>query len=496
MKQFLQIAEKNLQFIYSKYEKAISIILVCIVAAISVLYLVSAFYRGVNADAAYYLGSTEMIFDGMLPFRDFCIGYTPLVFYLLLPFRALMGAHPDASIYNFICSIFLISVSFIVYKIAKQISKNTNFSLLLYLLVMILMLTKEGASFILEPFVLFFGLLSIWFLINSGKSWIFTLCAGLSAGAAFMSKQYGLAFIAVNVFYLFLNRQTFKEFVNKTLLITAGFMILPVIFAVGFMLSDVSFSQIFEQLFGNDYGQRNDVVYFYGLAQLLDIFIVQAFVLLSLFYLFAKRKQDSVLYFSLIFGVALLTLQFFFATYPHYFILIIPLIIIVLAIVFISVKYCVKFILVICVLLSICNSGKYITERLLASISENSQKQQIAMAQTISSHIKDEKSIYCLGTSAQKFYILLDKKPVMFEKYGYSFGELSDTEIKILERIEATEYLIVWSGFFIPEYRKKMGKDAIATYTEYIIDKIQNTFDKIYEDKDAQVAFYIRKQEK
>jgi len=208
---------------------------------------------------------------------------------------------------------------------------------------------------------------------------------------------------------------------------------------------------------------------------------------LSAFYLFSKRKQYLDLYISLTFGVTLLTFQFFFQVFHHYYMLILPLVIAGFAIIFSNVRCSLRAVLVLLISFSVLSSGKMITVYMLSVISKNPYKEQQNVANDISKYMQDEKTLYCLGVPAQKFYLLMDKKPVLLEKYGYSFGP-ADTETNILERLEAADCLVLDKYLFIPEHLVYSGYTA---FTEKVTAEINN-FNKVYETD--RIAFYIREE--
>ena len=79
----------------SSNDKLLFAVLLGISAFLSLAYLLSALRSAVNADAGYYLGVTELVHDGYVPYRDFGLSYTPLFFYVLQLPRMLMGSYPD-----------------------------------------------------------------------------------------------------------------------------------------------------------------------------------------------------------------------------------------------------------------------------------------------------------------------------------------------------------------------------------------------------------------
>ena len=81
--------------------KLLFVLFVSVSVLLFVAYLLSAFRSPVNADAGYYLGVVELIHNGLVPYRDFKLGYTPLFFYVLQVPRLFMGSYPN---YYICCS--------------------------------------------------------------------------------------------------------------------------------------------------------------------------------------------------------------------------------------------------------------------------------------------------------------------------------------------------------------------------------------------------------
>ena len=135
------------------------VVLLCLVLGKISLSL----YGGaINPDANYYIGVSRFLMEGKVPFSDFQLGYTPLSFYIMcIPFSIFGNSFTTALA---VLYLFHIVNAFWVYKICCQYSASQWLSAFTAILSLMLCLTCDGSSYVLEPFVLFFGLPAIYLL--------------------------------------------------------------------------------------------------------------------------------------------------------------------------------------------------------------------------------------------------------------------------------------------------------------------------------------------
>jgi len=420
-----------------KLQKTTEFILFLLVFAITLVYVAMAFVQYINSDAAFYLGVVNSIHEGLVPIRDFPLFYTPLSFYLLQIVR--IFTH-DYTVYISVLFLFIIASSFVLYQIVHKLSANRILSLSVQLLFLIQVFIYEGTFFVLGPFVVFFGLLSIWFLLEKEKGVKYILLSGIFAGASFMSKQYGLAFFAGCLVYLVFSAGEYKNKIKETLYLSLGFAIIPLLFVIYFMLSGVDFWTIILCLSGGDYGQRTESNWLKGVLRLFNYRHFLTIFLLLLPFVLYKNKHLIPLALSLFVTAFLLTFQFYFQIFAHYYVLIIPLILTLFSLIFLYDNKHVKLGVILLLFLSSCYLGGRVVRRTHHFINTNPRIEQVQQANRIQEKVKDTDVVFILGAHLVSDYFLLNKKPALFSIYGYSFG--FETEKEIVERIKYSTVLI------------------------------------------------------
>jgi hypothetical protein len=198
-------------FIDKRVGRFLFVSMTVILAIIAVAKIgLSLFRIEVNADAAFYLGVSRLILEGNLPFVDFPPGYTPLSFYVMSVPIALFGT--SFTIALLFLYIFHLANAGIVYKIVRQYSSDKLIAAFCSVFSLVLCLGADGCRYILEPFVLFFGLSALCVLKRIGLKWI--VISGFFCFCSFWSKQYGFGFICLAVAFLFLEEGCSKAFVR------------------------------------------------------------------------------------------------------------------------------------------------------------------------------------------------------------------------------------------------------------------------------------------
>ena len=227
-------------------------IIILFILVVSKMYI--SLYEGpINADANYYIGVSRFLMEGKVPFLDFPLGYTPLSFYIMcIPFSFLGISFTTALAVLFL---FHIINAFWVYKICCQYSENQWLSVFTAGLSLMLCLICDGGSYVLEPFVLFFGLPALY-LIKDGSIKKIVL-SGFLCFCAFWCKQYGLGFICLALAYLCLSHSIGMPLIRKLIYLLLGFVAGVVIFVALFWIKGVDPLAMLS-LSGNDY-QREGI---------------------------------------------------------------------------------------------------------------------------------------------------------------------------------------------------------------------------------------------
>lgn len=451
----------------NRFSKAVEIILSILVAVMVCFYLIIAFLREVNVDATFYLGVVDSIYSGLVPILDFPLAYTPLSFYLLQVIR--LFTH-DYAIYLVVLFLITVASSFVLYKITFKLSTNKILSRLAQLLFLIQVFLFEGTYFVLEPFAVLFGLLSIWFLLKKNMlKYIFL--SGIFAGAAFMSKQYGLAFLAGCLVYIIFTAGEFKEKIKHIIWLCLGFAVIPLLFLLYFLIIGIDLSTILGSFMGTGYGKRSDFYWLQGTFKLFNYRYFLTIFLFPLFFVLYKKRKLIPLALSLLVTIFLLTFQFYFQLFDHYYILIIPLILLLFSLIFLYNNKYLKLGVLILLFLSCCYLGKKVVRDTYYVMKSNPKHLQNVQVNKIRAQIKNSDTIFCLGVKYVNYYYLLDKKPPLFSEYGYSFG--NETEKEIMEKVKSADVIIADTNYFD------------ANYQSYVY--INKNFNEVYRDDEITV---------
>ena len=289
-------------------------------------YLLALLKTEINPDATYYIGVSRLILEGKTPVADFCLHYTPLSFYLMSIPIAIFGS----SYTTVLCLLYLLQVinAGLIYKICRKesFSKKLSFASAIYCLLICFLF--DGNYYILEPFVLFFGL-SALFLCYKRSTWSM-ISVGLHCSCAFWCKQYGLGFICLCMAFVLAKDWFSKESIKLAVKILAGF-ILGIGLLIGFLYTQGVLPSELMSFSGSDYHRVGFKDLFFGSGQFvraIPVLLIAAFI----FCMKYKQLYRQSLFLLGLFGVGGFLLQCYVRNYSHYKLLAIPFaILIVLA---------------------------------------------------------------------------------------------------------------------------------------------------------------------
>lgn len=272
-----------------------------------------------NYDTGYYLSFAERIYEGLKPYLDFEIHYPPVGIYYFAFFRHLLGGDP--TLYRFSLLLAEIFSAFLFFLLSSFFIKSKALRFTGTLLFLLLYLSYDGDSFVLEYFVTIFTIASILFLLRNRKSRFFTFFSGIFFLLAIMSKQYAVVIFPAIVFLLF------KPDDSHSIDYRAG-AIRFVVFISGLFvafLAIVSFLGIniwdfVVQLSWTDYANLRAMKMFFSLLSLRNIWFV--FVLTLGFYMLWKNFRFGT--FILLSLFILNLIPTFVKVYAHYYQLPLP----------------------------------------------------------------------------------------------------------------------------------------------------------------------------
>ncbi len=428
----------------SKKRTLFPLFLLVSIVALAVAYLVSAYKNLFNSDAAYYLGVVELIYNGKVPYIDFTLAYTPLGFYLMLLPRWIMGNVSSYTGYLIANYLFTFAVSWIMGIVAYRISKKRLYALLSILFYLFYNYQLEGVYFCLEPITNFFGLLGIWLLYGRKYNQKQVVIAGMTAGLAFLTKQYGLVYVGMLGLILLFENKTVVAKIKDTLWLVVGFalpLVLLFLYLIGF--NGGSFADIMGSLSGSNYGKQLLGEYVVGIKQL---FLFFPYLFLVAFLLFVDRKKGVQPLIILFLTLLATTFQFFFQTFLHYYILLLPSVILLFIYGLMTQQKTVRMLLSIILLYQFVigsygiaknTRNLFFKSRYRTEYAENTHQMKAFIRQ----QPYKPQSIYCLDIFSFPYYFYLGLEPSALKEYAYSFGY--ETEKDVRYRVERADILLM-----------------------------------------------------
>lgn len=278
----------------------------------------SLYGGAINPDANYYIGASRFIMDGKVPFVDFQLGYTPLSFYIMCIPLSMFGV----SFTTALAALYMVHIlnAFWVYKICCQYSTNQWLSIFTAELSLMLCLICDGSSYVLEPFVLFFGLPAIYLLKTESARKI--MLSGFLCFCAFWCKQYGLGFICLAMVYLCFCHSMGMPLIRKLLYLILGFVAGLVVFVALFWIQGVDPLAMLS-LSGSDYHREGMQGYIDAWRTLLIIIPLLVLPIIMVIIRLKEIRKFPLLYMSFL-GVFGFLLQCYVRFYGHYLILVMP----------------------------------------------------------------------------------------------------------------------------------------------------------------------------
>lgn len=416
--------------------KKLQITLYAVITLICLIPIIlSIFLAPISPDSAYYLSIVERISDGIIPYSELKIGYTPLVFYITLAFKKIFSVGINYEFYLTLNYIFQLACAFLIFKITNLFTKQNLFSFLAAAFFLISAHWNDGNYFLLEIPALFFGLTAIYLcLTKSSTTSYFTV--GLFTAASFLCKQYGLGFLALSFSLALFETNKIKSI----LLITLGFTI-PVICCFLYWGHDF-FNAIF-----TEYGKNrtlvdslltfsNRVIYLFVRVPIL----IASFYYIPIIYKKSEKQHKKAILF-LLFAISGFFLQFYFAKYAHYYLLILPFVsILTFLILSKNNTKTTTFIVGITFLMSV--YATYHDQFYCVYIKQNDiRNNQYKLSLKLLKLTDRNKTLYISDVGLISQYYLTNMQPPNINTIGYTFGMALNKETH-LKQINSAAYII------------------------------------------------------
>lgn len=429
---------------YSIDNKLVLLLLTGMSVFLLVAYLLAAFRSYVNADAGYYLGTVELIHQGYVPYRDFSLGYTPLFFYALQIPRMFMGTYPVYYGYMLFLYLIVFADALLMALMVRKTTKSVKLAWLSGLVFLVLYYYLEGVYFILEAFSVCFGLASIIVLWGEKSTFWRMFLAGLFSALSFLSKQYGLLFAGVIGIMLLLSDNTWKKKLWNCLSALLGFCTVIALFFLLFFTAGLRPDELVEALSGSGYGGQSVNMYIEGVARSFRLFPFLIFVPCSFI---MGKKKDSAIIMGCLAGILMASIQFYFAVFSHYYIYMIPFVVVLSVLLWEKLKFengsRVLFLLYYGFLFaSFALPFQEVCKNSITLVKHNIRYPQVQTAIQVRQVVEENdcKSALCYWNTFQ-YYGLCPLKPSMMKKYGFSFGY--DTEETYCERLQDADCFVV-----------------------------------------------------
>lgn len=435
----------------------------------------SLYGGAINPDANYYIGASRFIMDDKVPFVDFQLGYTPLSFYIMCIPLSMFGV----SFTTALASLYIVHVvnAFWVYKICCQYSTNQWLSTFMAVLSLMLCLICDGGSYVLEPFVLFFGLPAIYLLKTESIKKI--MFSGFLCFCAFWCKQYGLGFICLALVYLCFYHSVGMPLIRKLLYLILGFVAGLVVFVALFWIQGVDPLAMLS-LSGSDYHRE-------GMQGLIDawrtLFVIIPLLILPIIMVIIRLKgirKFPLLYMSF-WGVFGFMLQCYVRFYGHYLILVMPfcaLLLFACVKAFLSLRF--KKVYTLLLLLT-----PVIPSYFTIKDNVNLLKNDVSAIQEQSAHtieqIIPKGSAGVFASSDMLPVVLLNSyDPPLEQKFGLSNGFVTNPN-EVYELIQASSYCI------ISENRQRTSQ-----FSSVVLDYLAKNFNIfIANSSSSQTRYYV-----
>jgi 4-amino-4-deoxy-L-arabinose transferase-like glycosyltransferase len=307
-----------------------AVIIILSILAVLYIYNILSYYP-LNGDGLEFLGNASIMSSDNMIFGKTLSVYTPLGMWIYSLFIPLFGLYYQG--YFMVSMLFIMLSAMVLYFIGIKLGLKKITAVIASLYFAVISLHTEGGAVILEPFCIFFGLISIYLVLSGGK---YYAIAGVFLFLSYWSKQYGLYIIPAVMFYIRKPREILLYF--------SGFLICLFTVIGYYLYNGIPLHEIVSLLFSGRIviNMINGVEVQTGLYCDLHCYAKEIFRYATrcvpfagiiLLYFLQKRIINRNIMFVGILALCSLT-PLVFAIYPHYFILTNPYIVLLGAIIF------------------------------------------------------------------------------------------------------------------------------------------------------------------
>lgn len=448
----------------------------------------------IDCDSAYYLLMVERIAEGYVPYKSLALGYTPLWFYIMAGIKFIFHIPYGAyEIYLFIHYLFVVGVSFFLYKIARINQVSSHLSVIGAGLFILMSHWMQGNIILLEIPSVFWGLMSAYYIFKwkDSDSYKF-IFIGIMAVSSFLTKQFGLGFFVLDIFLLLVYT---KCKYSKVVLFFIGYF-LPL------LLCWLIWKEAFVSLIFSDYGTVSakqagwDVSSISKLSQILDnlwFFIrrVVPFLLLIpivIIYIIRRRLPSGIMILWCILGILGFALQFYFVQGGlHYMLYMLPFavlyIVFVLSLPMNKVQKTISWSLL---LIVFCFStySTYRNRVFKQYVNSDQKKGQVLLAEQVKQNLLKGETLWIVHGGLYTVYYLANVLPPNIPSIGYSFGPLGINEEEASSQIDAADCILRFSAdypyesFFTERLKKQVEMIPCIVLQDSVVLLHKKAFDE------------------
>jgi len=308
----------------SKYLQRLSLIVVAIL--ITIAFVHAGRYAIINSDSGTYLATAEQVAQGKVLYKNMYVGYTPIGIYFFALIKYMFGSQTTYLHYIYLVIAFIFLGGGIIYQLASAISGKKHVGLLAALVYLMLAYKYEGIYIVLEPFVIVFGLGALYCLYKSQRLRGLYFVAGVLLSCSFLSKQYGMLLVIPMAYYVFFSEEYLKLMLGNMMLFALGLgtplLIYFGIYESQYGISPWSLIQAWTR-YAHSYGERSLTKMLLAAGR----FTISSLPFILLLGLSIKKvlKRAYLFLQSLLLAYGVLALSLYYQQYAHYFLLLIPL---------------------------------------------------------------------------------------------------------------------------------------------------------------------------
>jgi len=411
----------NTSIFNKKCVKTFWFILLAIIAVTP--YFFTILFSPISLDSSYYLSIVERIREGLIPYRDFSLGYTPVLFYLTVIFKNIfsIGINYGYDLGFHFC--FQMGVSFLVYKIAFELLRRKDFSYYVAIFNLLISYWIVQYEFILEIPSLMWGLWAIYLSIRYKEKTTLFIVIGCIASLSFLTKQYGFGFFFLILYLLIFNSNRWKQLFY--FVIGYAIPVIVVIFCI-----PVITNVFLGSGYGNQEFEKSTGLVLIGILKRIGdagfYFLYRVPVLVYAIALFPfipvnQRKYSGLL----VIGIAGFMLQFVFASFNHYVLYIIPFVSLYLFMVLNNIrKNKIIFGTYVFMLFVVFTFSILKNYNRALSYDHQTREKQFLLAEKIKKLIEPGKSLYISDVRLVDLYYPINAKPTNMDySFGYSLSE-------------------------------------------------------------------------